>query len=60
MNITQLSIKRPAFITSFMISIITFGFIAFKKMQVDIKSLRFPFIAYFEEYSEKRPPQSST
>ena len=36
MNITELSIKRPAFITSLMIAIITVGYIAFNKMNVEL------------------------
>ncbi len=36
MNITDISIKRPAFITSVMIVIITVGIICFKKMNVDL------------------------
>ena len=36
MNITELSIKRPAFISSLMIAIITIGYIAFKKMNVEL------------------------
>jgi HAE1 family hydrophobic/amphiphilic exporter-1 len=36
MNITELSIKRPAFITSLMIAIITVGYIAFTKMNVEL------------------------
>ena len=36
MNITELSIKRPAFISSLMITIITVGYIAFKKMNVEL------------------------
>jgi len=36
MNITELSIKRPAFISSLMIAIITVGYISFKKMNVEL------------------------
>lgn len=36
MNITELSIKRPAFISSVMIAIITVGWICFNKMSVDL------------------------
>lgn len=36
MNITELSIKRPAFITSIMIAIIVVGYISFKKMNVEL------------------------
>lgn len=36
MNITDISIKRPAFITSFMAVIVTVGVICFGKMSVDL------------------------
>ena len=36
MNITELSIKRPAFITSIMITLVAVGWISFKNLSVDL------------------------
>ena len=58
MNITQLSIKRPAFITSIMIAIITVGFIAFKKMQVELfPDIDIPVIFVGTTYSGASPSE---
>jgi HAE1 family hydrophobic/amphiphilic exporter-1 len=58
MNITELAIKRPAFITSIMIAIITVGFIAFKKMQVELfPNIDIPIIFIGTTYSGASPSE---
>lgn len=58
MNITELSIKRPAFITSLMITIITVGYIAFKKMNVELfPNIDIPIIFVATRYDGAAPSE---
>ncbi|MFM6973354.1 MAG: efflux RND transporter permease subunit, partial [Alphaproteobacteria bacterium] len=58
MNITELSIKRPAFITSLMITIITIGYIAFKKMNVELfPNIDIPIIFVATRYDGAAPSE---
>ncbi len=58
MNITDISIKRPAFITSIMAVIITAGFICFDKMSVDLfPNIDIPTIFVSTTYSGAAPSE---
>ena len=58
MNITELSIKRPAFISSLMITIITVGYIAFKKMNVELfPNIDIPIIFVSTRYDGAAPSE---
>jgi len=58
MNITQLSIKRPAFITSLMMVIITVGFLAFKSMSVELfPNIDIPIIFVSTRYDGASPTE---
>ncbi len=58
MNITELSIKRPAFITSLMITIIAVGVICFNKMNVDLfPNIDIPIIFVSTTYSGAAPSE---
>ena len=58
MNITELSIKRPAFISSLMIAIITIGYIAFKKMNVELfPNIDIPIIFVATRYDGAAPSE---
>ena len=58
MNITELSIKRPAFISSLMIVIITVGYIAFKKMNVELfPNIDIPIIFVSTRYDGAAPSE---
>ncbi len=58
MNITEISIKRPAFITSLMITIITVGYIAFKKMNVELfPNIDIPIIFVATRYDGASPSE---
>jgi HAE1 family hydrophobic/amphiphilic exporter-1 len=61
MNITEISIKRPAFISSIMIAIITVGFIAFSKMSVELfPSIDVPTIFVSTSYTGAAPSEIET
>ena len=58
MNITELSIKRPAFISSLMITIITVGYIAFQKMNVELfPNIDIPIIFVSTRYDGAAPSE---
>ena len=58
MNITELSIKRPAFISSLMITIITVGYIAFNKMNVELfPNIDIPVIFVSTRYDGAAPSE---
>lgn len=58
MNITELSIRRPAFISSIMIAIIVVGFISFKKMSVELfPSIDIPIIFVSTAYTGAAPSE---
>ena len=58
MNITELSIKRPAFISSLMITIITVGYIAFNKMNVELfPNIDIPIIFVSTRYDGAAPSE---
>lgn len=58
MNITEISIKRPAFISSLMIAIITVGYIAFKKMNVELfPNIDIPIIFIATRYDGAAPSE---
>ncbi len=58
MNITELSIKRPAFISSLMIVIITVGYIAFNKMNVELfPNIDIPIIFVSTRYDGAAPSE---
>ena len=58
MNITELSIKRPAFISSLMIAIITVGYIAFNKMNVELfPNIDIPVIFIATRYDGAAPSE---
>jgi HAE1 family hydrophobic/amphiphilic exporter-1 len=58
MNITELSIKRPAFISSLMITIITVGFVSFKKMNVELfPNIDIPIVFIATGYSGAAPSE---
>lgn len=61
MNITELSIKRPAFITSIMLTIITIGWICFKNMNVDLfPDIDIPTIFVSTTYKGASPAEIET
>lgn len=58
MNITEISIKRPAFISSLMIAIITVGYIAFNKMNVELfPNIDIPVIFVATRYDGASPSE---
>ena len=58
MNITEISIKRPAFITSIMAVIITVGLICFNKMNVDLfPNIEIPTIFISTTYKGAAPSE---
>lgn len=61
MNITELSIKRPAFISSIMITIIAVGIICFNKMNVDLfPNIDIPVIFVSTTYTGAAPSEIET
>lgn len=61
MNITELSIKRPAFISSVMIAIVTVGWMSFKNMSVELfPNIDIPTIFVSTAYTGAAPSEIET
>lgn len=61
MNITELSIKRPAFITSIMLTIVAVGWISFRSMSVDLyPDIDIPVIFIATTYQGASPAEIET
>ena len=61
MNIAQLSIKRPIFITCIVLMILALGFLAFKKLPVDLfPNVTFPVVVVNTPYPGAGPAEVET
>jgi len=61
MNISELSIKRPVFITCILLSILVFGIFSFKKLPVDLfPDVTFPIVTVSTPYLGAGPKEIET